>query len=573
MDLAAAPWRSVYPPGLTPDVKLKGFPIHAVVDEAAAKWLEREAVVFRERRMSFGDLKAEVDRTAAAFVAAGIGRGDCVALLLPNTIYHLLAFFGALKAGATIVHLSPLDAPRVLMHKLTDSGARLLVATNIGGMATGAAKLLAAGAIDELVVGEDEAFGPSPLTGPMPEDSNYRSFAAFLESGRKDAGAGSEPAGLFPQVSLDDLALLQYTGGTTGMPKGTMLTHRNLSTAVESYDLWFEAWGLMRPAEDRVLLFLPLFHIYSLSAVMLRCIRNGQTMVVHTRFDAATALNEIEAGVTSFPGVPTMWIAICSTPGFEKRDFSSLRYCASGGAPLPVETARRLKAATGHDILGGWGMTETSPAGTNIPVSRPDKVGTIGVPLPGIWLDVVALDDPSRVLPQGETGELRVYGPNVTAGYLNRDAENRSSFSDGGFLTGDIGFMDEEGFFTIVDRKKDMILSGGYNVYPQLIEQMIYEHPDVEEVLVIGVHDTYRGEAAKAFVTSQVRRRDADARPVACLPQGSSRPARDAVGTGNPRRAAPHARRETVETRTQAGRRGAAHVCPRVLTEQGEQNG
>ncbi|MCC0044270.1 MAG: AMP-binding protein [Brucellaceae bacterium] len=180
--------------------------------------------------------------------------------------------------------------------------------------------------------------------------------------------------------------------------------------------------------------------------------------------------------------------------------FFSLRYCASGGAPLPVEVARKIKAGTGHDLLGGWGMTETSPAGTNIPVTRPDMVGSIGVPLPGIWMDIVALDDPDRVLPPGETGELRIVGPNVATGYYNRPDETAAAFTPNGFLTGDIGFMDDEGFFTIVDRKKDMILSGGFNIYPQLIEQAIYEHPDVEEALVIGVADEYRGEAAKAFV-------------------------------------------------------------------------
>jgi long-chain acyl-CoA synthetase len=443
-------------------------------------------------QLTFADLSATVDRAARAFQAVGVGRGTRIALLLPNTIHHLVAFFGVLKAGATVVHLSPLDGGAVIRHKLADSGARLLVTTNIGDLAVRAGELLKAGLIDRLVVGEDEEYGPSPMTGPMPKDCNFNTFAEFLESATQRAD--------LPEVALDDLALLQYTGGTTGMPKGAMLTHRNLSTAVESYDLWFDAWGLMREARERVLLFLPLFHIYSLSAVMLRCVRGGQTMVIHTRFDAETALREIEAGATSFPGVPTMWIAISAVPGVEKRNFSSLRYCASGGAPLPVETARRLKTVTGHDLLGGWGMTETSPAGTNIPPTRPDKVGTIGVPLPGIWLDVVALDDPMRVLPQGEIGELRVFGPNVTAGYLNQHAENARAFREGGFLTGDIGFMDAEGFFTIVDRKKDMILSGGFNVYPQLIEQMIYEHPDVEEVLVIGIADDYRGEVAKAFV-------------------------------------------------------------------------
>src|SRR5690606_24815257 len=217
-----------------------------------------------------------------------------------------------------------------------------------------------------------------------------------------------------------DLALLQYTGGTTGLPKGAMLTHRNLSAAVSSYDLWFDALGLTRPGEDRVLLFLPLFHIYALSAVMLRALNNGLELILHTRFDPQTALAEIEAGATSLPGVPTMWIAIAATPGFEKRNLSSLRYCASGGAPMPVEIARRIKTMTGHDILGGWGMTETSPVGTNIPPGWPDKIGTIGVPLPGIYMDVVSPDDPTRVLPAGEIGEIRIFGPNVTAGYLNR---------------------------------------------------------------------------------------------------------------------------------------------------------
>ena len=500
MDLASAPWKASYPPGLSPAVELEGWPVHQVVDEAAVQWGGREAVIFRDAVLTFADLKAEMDRAARAFRAAGVGRGTRIAFLLPNTVYHLVSFFGALKAGATVVHLSPLDSERVLEHKLADSGARTVVTTNIGELAIRAAGLKARGLIDRLIVGEDQAFGPSALTGPMPEGNDFSTFAAFVESSPEQAESVSDPVESKSEVDIEDLALLQYTGGTTGMPKGAMLTHRNISTAVESYDLWSDFTGTMRRGQERVLLVLPLFHIYALTAVMLRCVRGGQTMVMHTRFDPEVALDEIEAGLTIFPGVPTMWIAICSVPGFEKRDYSSLHFCGSGGAPLPVETARKLKTATGHDLLGGWGMTETSPAGTNIPTTRPDKVGTIGIPLPGIWVDVVALDDPARVLPQGETGELRIFGPNVTKGYLNRPEETAAAFSEGGLLTGDIGFMDEEGFFTIVDRKKDMILSGGYNVYPQLIEQMIYEHPDVEEVLVIGIADAYRGEAAKAFV-------------------------------------------------------------------------
>ncbi|HTV68571.1 MAG TPA: AMP-binding protein [Rhizobiaceae bacterium] len=484
------PWAKSYPPGQSPDVRLDTWPVHSLIERSVERWSTRDAFVFRERSITYAELKREVDRAATGFVRAGIGAGSRVALLLPNTLYHPLAFFGALKAGATIVHLSPLDGPRVIAHKLTDSGARTVITTNIGELAIVAAKLLDADLIDRLIVADDAAFGPSPLTGPLPSDDRITAWADFVSG---------EPAE-FPPDDLNRLALIQYTGGTTGLPKGAMLTHANLSAAQSAYTLWSRAENLAQPGEERVLLVLPLFHIYALSSVMLRAVADGQTMVIHTRFDPEAALAEIERGVSVFPGVPTMWIAMMALPGFETRDIGSLRYCASGGAPLPVEVARKLKAMTGIELLGGWGMTEASPAGINIPKGWPQKAGTIGLPLPGIYVDIVALDDPSRVLAPGEVGELRIFGQNVMQGYLNCAAETAESFSDGGFLTGDIGYMDEDGFFFIVDRKKDLIISGGYNVYPQLVEQAIYEHPDVEEVLVIGVPDTYRGESAKAFI-------------------------------------------------------------------------
>jgi long-chain acyl-CoA synthetase len=214
-----------------------------------------------------------------------------------------------------------------------------------------------------------------------------------------------------------------------------------------------------------------------------------------------TTLNDIEVKrATVMLGVPTMWIALAAIPGIEKRDFSSLRYCGSGGAALPIEVGERIRRLTGHRLRGGWGMTETSPAGTNLPPRGPDKPGSCGVPLPGVLLEIVALDDPRRVLGPGEKGELRVKGPNVMKGYWRKPEETEAAFVDGFFLTGDIGMMDEDGYFTIVDRKKDMIISGGFNVYPRVIEEALYEHPDVEEAIVIGVPDAYRGEAAKAFL-------------------------------------------------------------------------
>ena len=287
-----------------------------------------------------------------------------------------------------------------------------------------------------------------------------------------------------------------------GLPKGAMLTHGNLTAAVSIYDVWGRPARAKRAgAIDRVICVLPLFHIYALTVVLLSSIRRGNLISLHQRFDAETVMRDIEVKrATAFPGVPTMWIAIAALPDLDKRDFSSLNVAGSGGAPLPVEVARVLQQRVGMKLRSGWGMTETCSPGTAHCDTGPDKPGSIGMMLPGIELDVVALDDPTRVLPVGEVGEIRIKGPNVTKGYWNKPKETAESFVGDCFLTGDIGYMDADGYFFLVDRKKDMIISGGFNVYPQMIEQAIYTHPSVHEVIVIGVPDDYRGEAAKAYI-------------------------------------------------------------------------
>jgi len=302
-------------------------------------------------------------------------------------------------------------------------------------------------------------------------------------------------------VTPDDVALLQYTGGTTGLPKGAMLSHGNLTSAVSICEVWGRPARLERNAIERVICVLPLFHIYALTVVMLLAIRFGNLISLHQRFDVEAVMRDIEVKrATAFPGVPTMWIAIASLPDLDRRDFSSLVTAGSGGAPLPVEVARIIERRTNMKLKNGWGMTETCSPGTAHPQGGPDKPGSIGLMLPGIEMDVVALDDSSKVLAPGEVGEIRIRGPNVTRGYWNRVEETAQAFVGDRFLTGDIGYMDEDGYFFLVDRKKDMTISGGFNVYPQMIEQAIYEHPAAEEVIVIGVPDDYRGEAAKAFI-------------------------------------------------------------------------
>jgi long-chain acyl-CoA synthetase len=497
---AERPWEKSYPPGVRWDVPIETATLPALFDAFTATWGPKPALEYRDRQTSYTELRAGVEAAASGLMDLGVGPGTSVALYLPNTPYHPLSFFAVLRAGGRLVHLSPLDAERELAHKLADSGARILITTNVGFMLLLAQKLQRDSLVDHLIVGDDTAFGPSAIpTTPIADGPGLVRFDKLTADGAKRLPRQ------WPAVDVEDVALLQYTGGTTGKPKGAMLSHANLSAACSMYKLWTDPQRLSSPGEDKVICVLPLFHIFALTSVMLRSLYEGNELLLRARFDVATTLDDIEVKkATVFCGVPTMWIALANTPNIDKRDFSSLRYAASGGAALPVEVAERFQKLTGQRLGGGWGMTETSPAGTALPKDCAHKPGSVGLPLPGILMDIVALDDPRRRLAPGEKGEIRIKGPNVTKGYWNAPAETAAAFADGYLLTGDIGYMDEDGYFYLVDRKKDMIISGGFNVYPRTIEEAIYEHPAVAEVIVIGVRDAYRGEAAKAFVQLKV---------------------------------------------------------------------
>jgi long-chain acyl-CoA synthetase len=489
------PGEQFYPDGVRWDAPIACGTLPDLLAGAVASYGERPALEFRDRPLSFIELDARVTQAAAAYLRAGCSKDSSVALFLGNSPDHPINFFGALKAGARLVHLSPLDGEIALSHKLSDSGARVLVTSNLSALLPMALKFLAKGLLDKLIVCEDDRWGAigTPQT-PLPDDARIVTFEQFV--------ADARPPASWPEVRVEDVALLQYTGGTTGLPKGAMLSHGNLTSAVSIYDVWGANARAERNTVERVICVLPLFHIYALTVILLRCIKYGDLISLHQRFDVNAVLRDIEVKrATVFPGVPTMWIALANDPTLESRDLSSLAAAGSGGAPLPVEVARVFERKTGLTLKSGWGMTETCSPGTGHPPVGPDKPGSIGLMLPGIELDVVSLEDPSRKLAPNEVGEIRIKGPNVTKGYWNRPQETAEAFVGDRFLTGDIGYMDEDGYFYLVDRKKDMIISGGFNVYPQMIEQAIYTHPAVHEVLVIGIPDDYRGEAAKAFVT------------------------------------------------------------------------
>jgi len=490
------PGEQFYPEGVRWDDPIARGTLPDLLSQAARDYSARTVIEFRDRAISYAELEGLVEAAAAAYLRAGYGKGTSVALFLGNTPDHPINFFGALKAGARIVHLSPLDGEIALTHKLRDSNARVLVTSNLAALLPTALKFLEKGLLDRLIVCEDDRWGKvgTPQT-PLPDHPAIITYAKFADGAVRPAQ--------WPLIDVEDVALLQYTGGTTGLPKGAMLSHGNLTAAASIYDIWGKPSRARRgDAIERVICVLPLFHIFALTVVMLSSIRRGDLISLHQRFDVEAVMRDIEVKrASSFPGVPTMWIAIAALPDLDKRDFSSLVSCGSGGAPLPVEVAKIFERRVGMKLRSGWGMTETCSPGTAHPQEGPDRPGSIGLMLPGIEMDVVSLDDPAKVLSNGEVGEIRIKGPNVTKGYWNKPRETAEAFVGDRFLTGDIGYRDDDGYFYLVDRKKDMIISGGFNVYPQMIEQAIYTHPSVHEVIVIGIPDGYRGEAAKAFIT------------------------------------------------------------------------
>ena len=499
--MSETPWVASYPSPARWDAPLELGPVHALLDEAAERFGDRPAVEFMGKRATYRQLHALANRAAKGFQQLGVRPGVHVGLYLPNTPHYLVAFFGVLKAGGTVVNYSPLDAAQVLAHKVVDSETSLLVTLDVPTLLPQMEALLGTGKLRTLIVGGlgdiqgfPEFAGAAPANGAGSTDRV--SFQSLLAN---DGAYQPYPIG----DPAETIAVLQYTGGTTGLPKGAMLTHANLTAATSQYlETTHVEPPVLTPGHERTLLVLPLFHIYSLSAVMLLCVRLGAEMILHTRFDVEAVVKDLaEKHVTIFMGVPTMFTALLSYPGLGQVDLTSIKYTASGGAPLPLEVQQRFREVTGSDLCEGWGMTETSPSGTFSPMRGLRKPGSCGIPVPQAMLKFASVTDPSTYVARGERGEICIKGPNVMKGYWKNPQATADVMTADGFMrTGDVAYMDEDGFVFIVDRIKDMLLCGGYNVYPRNIEEAIYTHPDVAEVSVIGIPDEYRGQSPKAFI-------------------------------------------------------------------------
>ncbi len=494
------PWLQHYDRDVPPEIEFEPVCLPAMLDRTAARIPDKMALLFQGYRVSYRQLKDMVDRFAAGLQDFGIRKGDAVAILLPNTIPCVASFLAILKIGAVAVMNNPLYTDRELEHQFNDSGAKALITLDL--LANRMIDLRPRTGIRQIVVTSLGDYLPFPKSLLFPLVARKKKLAAPVKSAPdvfrwKTLLASSSSAPPEVPLSFEDIALYQYTGGTTGVSKGAILTHGNLSCQVQQLRAWLPTFA------DRygvVLGALPFFHVFGLSTAMNFAVCQGWGDILVPKPQPDQLLDAIARYKPTFaPLVPTMFIGIVNHPKIGQADLTSIKGCFSGSAPLPVEVLREFEAKTGSIIIEGFGLTESSPVTHTNPFSGQRKVGSIGVPICNTECRIVSLEDGQTDVPVGETGELLVRGPQVMRGYLNRPDETAQALVDGWLHTGDIARMDEEGYFYIVDRKKDMIISGGYNVYPRDIEEVVFTHPDVVEAAAIGVPHPTRGEQVKVF--------------------------------------------------------------------------
>jgi long-chain acyl-CoA synthetase len=483
------------------DMAFEPLSLPELLSRQAAAHPDAPLIDFFGRSWTYAGIESDARRFAAGLQGLGIAKGDRVGLFLPNVPIYPVAYFGALIAGATVVNFSPLYSAEELEAQVEDSGTRLLVTLDVASLLPTALEVLDGSSLQTLVVarlGEQLpwlkrlllAVAGRKQIAAIPQRSDLLHWRDCLSD------ASPEPLACDPEL---DVALLQYTGGTTGTPKGAMLSHQNLTANARQV----RAIDPDRDRRDVVLGVLPLFHVFANTCVLNRTIANGGCVVMLPRFEAGQALKTIaRTRPTSMFAVPTMYQALLDHPDVAATDFSSLRESISGGAPLPLPLKKRFEEVTGVPIIEGYGLTEASGVVSSNPLTGASRTGTIGQPLPGTEIRLLDKEDATRAAPPGEPGELALRGPQVMGGYWNRPDADATAFAEGGWLrTGDIAVVEEDGFIRIVDRSKDMIAVGGFKVFPSRIENVLLEHPAVKEALVIGVPDQYLGEVPRAFIT------------------------------------------------------------------------
>ena len=500
------PWLESYPSGVPAELDIPVVPLTRLLDDAAEAYGGRPALSFLGTTLTYRELKDAVDAFASALRGLGVSKGDRVALVLPNCPQNVIAFYGALRIGAVVVQNNPLYTEAELAHQLADAGATVVVCLDRSYDTVAAVKDRTA--IEHVIVTSVIDYLPkvkqamlrlplgkarkmrAEIAAPVPR-AGVLQFVPLIRSAQRGIA----------QVDLDpmtDLAVLQYTGGTTGASKGAMLTHHNLVANAHQARSWFVD---AQPGREVTLAVLPLFHVYGLTMCMNLTILLAGQIVLIPRFDLEQVFAAIdEHRPTLFPGVPPIYKAIVDSPKAREHDLRSIRACVSGAMKLPLETQEQFERVTGGRLVEGYGMTETSPVTHANPLSDERRAGSIGLPLPMTDAFIVDQDDASVRVPVGQPGELAIAGPQVFRGYWNRPDQEGVFTPDGAVLTGDVAVMDADGYFTIVDRKKELIIAGGFNIYPSEVEEVLFAHPAIADCCVVGLPDKYRGETVKAYI-------------------------------------------------------------------------
>ncbi len=485
-------------PGQTPPLD----PAYVIFDEAVKRAPQAPCTDFMDKITTYGEMGDLTRRAARGLQDLGVGKGDRVGVCLPNCPYYVVAYYAVLKTGAVVVNFNPLYTETEIRNQIKDSGITVMITIDVNAVYPKVAAAVADTTLETVVV--------CSLAGALPTLKSilYRLFKrrdiAPVGYDRQTisfdtlTGENGDPEPVDIN-SLTDLAVLQYTGGTTGIPKGAMLTHANIAANTEQVRIWM---GDDQPfASDSFLCVLPFFHVFAMTSILNLGVATGAKMILLPRFELAVALKTIDAKhPTLFPAVPTIYGAINNSPDIAKYDLSSIRFCVSGGAALPIAVKTRFEELTGCVVVEGYGLTEASPVLTCNPPAGVTKPESIGVPMPWTEIEIRDLENPEQVVPQGERGQVLGRGPQVMAGYWKNPEATNEVLKDGWLSTGDVGYIDEDGYVFLTDRLKDIILCSGFNVYPRIIEDAIYQHPDVAEVTVIGIPDEYRGESPKAFV-------------------------------------------------------------------------
>jgi long-chain acyl-CoA synthetase len=494
-------WLEHYEPGVPREFEPEPGTLNTMFRKTVTEHPEMTATLFFGRSFSFGEIGEMTDRLAAVLHGLGIGKGDRVAIILPNLPQYLAAHYAILRLGAIVVPNNPLYTDKELAFQLKDAGARVAIALNL--LVPKIERIWEQTDLEHCIVCKVNDYLPGILKLLYPVKARLQGQKARIpDNGRysmfTERIAAADPARVpATEVHAEDLAMLLYTGGTTGRSKGAMRTHRNLFANVVQVAHWLTD---LKHGGEVILAALPFFHSYGLTTCLHLSFRCASPTVLIPKFDVKQVLKSIhDHKATIFPGVPTMYVAINTFPKVERYDLKSVRACISGAAPLPLEVQKTFEEITGGRLVEGYGLSEASPVCVANPVYGKRKIGHIGLPVPGTEAAVV---DPEtkQELGIGEVGEMAVRGPQVMQGYWNMPKESEEQIQDGWLFTGDMAEVDEEGFFTIVDRKKDLIISGGFNIYPREVEEVLYEHAAVQECGVIAIADAYKGEKVKAYV-------------------------------------------------------------------------